>query len=199
MRFISAATKKIEKIVRGNPLLFKIYARPYKKTVKREINLAEISSDDTILNIGCGALPFTAYFMSTYTRAEIIAVDYDPEILSSARRCLQQNLPAERARNIQVVNMSGVEAVRNLDFSIVMAALQTENKVDILRELCRSGIEKWRYITREPRNGLEGEYDSLSSAISPHGRIDQYFPTFDCSVLYTAKSCSEWERNSDDF
>ncbi len=69
---------------------FWLYHNLYKHVVKKEVELARISQEDTVLNIGCGAIPFTALHIVQMTGAKVIALDKDPEAVSKARYCLKK-------------------------------------------------------------------------------------------------------------
>jgi len=187
MSIIKEFTGKFEKICRGNRALFKVYAIPYRKAVSREIELGDIGSDDVVLNIGCGALPFTAYFIASLSGADVIAVDSDEDVLNSARRCLADFAGGSGHCSVDVRALSGSRAIEKFDFDAVMAALQTENKLSLLQILARERKdEEWKFMVREPRHTVEGQYDTLSASIEPQDEAEQYFPTFDRTVLYTS-------------
>lgn len=188
MSLIKTMTQKWEKICRGNSLFFRLYALPYRKTVRREIELADIKSEDRILNIGCGALPFTAYYLALLSGAKVIAVDIDEQALTGAQKSLGK-AAENNDLELEIKNYSGKQAVENCDFDVVVAALQTENKAEILQHLSHNKPgQSWKFVVREPRPKFADQYDSLTDSISPADKIKQYFPTFDRSVLYTDKA-----------
>ena len=192
MSLIKEFTGRFEKICRGNKTMFKLYALPYRNTVSREVELGNISSDDVVLNIGCGALPFTAYFIASLSGADVIAVDCDEEVLSSARRCLGDFIGDSGEGSVEVRALPGGQAIENCNFDIVMAALQTENKLSLLQLLAGTKKdENWSFLVREPRDDVEGQYDKLATSIEPEDEIKQYFPTFDRTVLYSSHSYYE--------
>ncbi len=185
MSFIKTMTQKWEKICRGNSILFRLYALPYRKTVRREIKLADIKSEDRVLNIGCGALPFTAYYLARFSGADVIAVDRDKQALKAAQRSLKNSLNNETT-SVKVKHCKGKQAIDHYDVDVIIAALQTENKLQILQHLHQTrSTTRWKFVVREPRNKFAAQYDSLSENISPEGQAKQYFPTFDRSILYT--------------
>jgi hypothetical protein len=57
---IKTVVSTLEKVFCFSKQLMKLYSGQYKAVLNKEIGLADISESDTLLNVGCGALPFTA-------------------------------------------------------------------------------------------------------------------------------------------
>ncbi len=189
MQIIRPLIQKWEKLCQGNKFLFFLYAKPYRKAVAREAELANITSTDKVLNIGCGALPFTAYYLQKITRDKVIAIDNDRSAVEQAAILLSD---LELKNNIELKTMTGTEAVTNLDYNVVVAALQTANKEKILARISETKTnDNWKFVLREPRERVAGQYDSLSSDIPYADQAKQYFPTFSKSVMLTANSLSK--------
>ena len=186
MELIRPTVQKLEKICKGNSFLFKLYALPYKKTVYREVELGEISKSDRVLNIGCGALPFTSFHLYKLTGASIIAVDLDEKAVSEARNLLTKLKISEE--KILPVNLSALEAVDKFDFNKVVAALQTEGKEELLEAIKEKAVKKGiniDFIVREPRSGFVNQYDNISYEKLNNfvvKKARQNFPTFDRSI-----------------
>ena len=64
MRIIAPVVSKFESICSSMPWIVKRYMSFYDKVLDREIALAGISETDTVLNIGCGSIPFSAIYES---------------------------------------------------------------------------------------------------------------------------------------
>ncbi len=186
MNLIRPVVQNLEKICRGNSVLFNLYAWPYKKTVQREIRLGSITQEDKVLNIGCGALPFTSYHINRLTGASIIAVDLDNEAVIEAKNLLSKLKISEE--EIFLVNLAALEAIEKFDFTKVVAALQTEGKKEILKAIekkARRERNDIQFIVREPRSGFTNQYDNISLEKLSNQKINQAkqkFPTFDRSI-----------------
>jgi len=61
------------------------YLNLYTDLVQKEIKMAGITSSDSIIVIGCGALPSTTLIISMKTNAKIIAIDKDKKAINEAK------------------------------------------------------------------------------------------------------------------
>ena len=188
---IAPAVAGFEKIASRTGWLADLYSLPYKKVLSREIGLAGITDKDSVLNIGCGAIPFSAVYIARITGARVFAVDSDPAAAECAEKCIKTLGLEER---ISVHNFSGEKpgSCRNFsDASIALVALQARPKRDIIRRLfdeCGPGI---RVIVRKPLSRLASQYDLLPGEFKVIGSVSQNMKTFRASVLYTGESLSE--------
>jgi len=60
------------------------YLNMYTEIVEKETKMANISSEDSILVMGCGSLPTTSVLISMKTGASIVAIDNDPKAVKEA-------------------------------------------------------------------------------------------------------------------
>jgi hypothetical protein len=60
MKIIPISVAFLEKKVAGCRTLVSLYANYYHQVIDNEIKLASVTANDRVLNIGCGAIPFTA-------------------------------------------------------------------------------------------------------------------------------------------
>ncbi|MCC3144370.1 hypothetical protein LJ207_03430 [Halanaerobium sp. Z-7514] len=184
MRAIRKIIQQIEKKAQANDLLFKIYARPYKKTVAKEIKLGNINSEDVVLNIGCGALPFTAYYIHKLSGAKVIAVDYDKNAILQAQKLMSKLKITEE--QIEFLHLAADRALEKCNYSKVLAALQTEGKNDIYKKIKLIKDKKIKkLLIREPRKKFYDAYDKLEL---PRGAVfskaKQNFLTFDRTLCF---------------
>lgn len=180
MRIIQPLVGTLEKWCSINSYSAGLYSLPYRKTVQREIDLAGITSADRVLNIGCGAVPFTAVYLSLLSGAEVYALDLDREAVKRARAYLEKiELPGK----IQVVEGDGA-LFPSLDFTAVVVALQAEPKEDILNNLFSGSLPGSRFIFRQPSSFYEHHYDYLPDSYKPVAQVQQNMKTFDRSLLF---------------
>lgn len=173
-----------EKISSSSSILTKLYSRPYRRVIENEISLAKLSQDDLILNIGCGAVPFTALFLATLTGARVLAVDIDPRAAGLAEKCVKNSGLAHR---IQVFQGDGSKPL-DISFTASLVALQAAPKDMILGALKQSAPPGARFIFRLPSPSYQDQYDNLSSDLAPGAISAQPMRTFDRSVLYVNPS-----------
>jgi hypothetical protein len=80
----------IEKIVVKFQSFLSAYILYYEDIVDNEIQLAQITSHDTVLHIGCGSLPSTSLLIAQKTRARTTAIDKNPSSVQDAQKCVVQ-------------------------------------------------------------------------------------------------------------
>ncbi|WP_241080915.1 class I SAM-dependent methyltransferase [Natranaerofaba carboxydovora] len=163
--------------------LFKLYNMLYSKVVKKEIFLGSLSKNDVILNIGCGAIPFTAVHLSSIIGAKVIAVDKDEEAIEKASYTLEKHNLAD---NIEFVKADASEFAP-VSFTASIVALQVEPKEKILDNLLSHGENGARIIFRQPRDVFKTQYDYISKAYPPDAVVSQSMKTIDKSILYIKK------------
>lgn len=181
---IQGLTRMWEKICSRVPLLTHAYSNRYRKVVQREIDLGGITHRDRVLNIGCGAIPFTALLLARMTGAGVTAVDRDPEAVGRARKCVKR-MQLSEAISVEVADGRRISAE---PFSVTVVALQAEPKEEILENLLSTGREGLRAIFRSPSAAFDSNYDCLPVQCTPAGEIDQHKLTFDRSVLYVKRN-----------
>jgi protein-L-isoaspartate O-methyltransferase len=73
------------------PYLASIYIKFHEYSVKKEIELLDLSSNEKILHIGCGAIPYTCIILSDYIRSKIEGIDNDQIIVEKSKRYIEKN------------------------------------------------------------------------------------------------------------
>lgn len=181
MRLIQAVVRRVEILCSRSPALARMYCRPYRQVVANEIRLGGLTKDDTILNIGCGSVPFTAILMAQQTKASVCAIDLDPRAVANAKRCIAALGLSEQ---ITVECADGTWYVPQQDCSAVVVALQAEPKTMILRHWAALQQRSIRVLMRAPSRPFRHHYDAPPAQPKPAARIAQDMKTFDETVLY---------------
>lgn len=180
MNLIKPSVACLEKKICHFPLLVNLYSRPYRQVIINEIGLAQISAADKVLNIGCGAVPFTALQIAALTGATVWAMDRDADAVKRARFCIEQAGMDERVR---VIEGNGAYNVPS-GFNVAIVALQAEPKEDILDNLLAAALTGGRLVFRRANNYFKQCYDRLPLKMDPVAEVKQHMQTFDRSVLY---------------
>lgn len=180
MSIIQPVVSYMEKICSRRPMLVNLYASCYKEVVAREINLAGISCHDTVLNIGCGAIPFTAIHLARLTGAQVWAVDRDRMAVEKARYSLKK---LGLLKIIQVIEGDGSEQMP-AGFTAAIVALQAEPKKAIYDKLFSLGSPGTRFVFRQPSLPYQSFYDRLPEDYKPVALINQNMKTFNSSILF---------------
>jgi len=80
----------IEKIIVNLDRLLESYLDFYEEMVENEINLANISENDRILHVGCGAFPATSILLAKKIGAHITAIDKNHKSTKQARKLISR-------------------------------------------------------------------------------------------------------------
>lgn len=171
----------LEKAGSRSATFVRLYSRPYKRVVKKEILMSGLNSGDRILNVGCGAIPFTAVHLATMTGARICALERDPAAAESAARCVHR---LGLQGSIEVLTRDALEPF-GFAFSAAVVSLQAEPKRDIWQRLQQEAMPGAKFIFRLPSGAYAHHYDdSLNPGFAPSAWTAQPMRTFDRSVLY---------------
>lgn len=184
MNLIKPSVACLEKNICRIPLLVNLYSRPYLQVIKNEIDLAQIKETDIVLNIGCGAVPFTAMHIASLTGATVWAMDKDAGAVERAKMCLGHVGFGEQ---IKVIEGNGAEDVP-WGFDVAVIALQAEPKGKILEKLLSAATPGGRLVFRRANARFKNCYDHLPVDIKPIAEVSQHMQTFDRSVLYVKAS-----------
>lgn len=180
MKIIPGLVAFLEKKVARNRVLVSLYGGYYRQVIDNEINLAAISAHDRVLNVGCGAIPFTAILIARKTGAKVWAIDCDETAALIARQCVAAQ---QLEHLVTVMHLDGTEEIP-FDFDVAVVALQAKPKNDILENLLKYGGPQARLVFRRPRSELAHQYDLLPARPYFSDCINQGMATFDQSVLY---------------
>lgn len=182
-------TASLEKSCTSTRPAFDLSIRLYRSVVGREIGLAGIGAGDRVLNVGCGAMPYTAAILARDSGAYVYALDRDEGVPPRAR----QNLARANADGrVDVVLGDGATvdedtAIPLSELDVALVAAQAEPKSAILSHL-RSLVEgPDRIVVRQPRLGAVTNYDGLPDEFVPAAAVEHSMPTLERSLLFEMK------------
>lgn len=89
--FVDFAYVIFEKIAYRFDIISSNYLKMYEEIVEKEIKMANISSEDSILVIGCGSLPVTSTLIAMKTKARIVSIDTDHKAILNATKFIKHN------------------------------------------------------------------------------------------------------------
>ncbi|AFG37257.1 class I SAM-dependent methyltransferase [Spirochaeta africana] len=182
MSIIQPVVAAAEKLCAGLPIAVRWYSAPYESIVQREIDLASITEHDRVLQIGCGAIPFTAIHLAQKTGARVTALDIDPTAVAIARRVIAA-AGLEALVKIRCGDGCRVDAS---DCTVALVALQARPKQEILQNLLDTIPTGSRLVFRAPAPRFAAQYDAIPTGAAPSGSVFQPMKTFDRSILYAA-------------
>ncbi len=180
MGWIPVAVAAWEKMSSSSKILTWLYSRPYRQVIENEIRLAKLGKDDVVLNIGCGAVPFTALYIAKLAGSRVYALDIDPCAAKYAKSCVRK---AGLDDKITVVHADGARDFKH-PYNVAIVALQAAPKSRILQVMQKNAVPGARFIFRLPSNPYKAHYDCLSCRTVPRAVAPQPMRTFDRSVLF---------------
>lgn len=180
MGIIQPMVRFLEKQISFCPPLIRLYMAPYRTVIQREIDLADIGPDDTVLNIGCGAVPFTAIHVARMTQAQVRAVDRDEKAVHKARLLV---CAMGLEEYIQVEVGHGEEYLQ-YPFTVALVALQVVPKEEVWNSLFQQAPSGGRLIFRSPAPKYCTQYDDLPPQYIPSAMVHQPMKTFNRSLLF---------------
>lgn len=150
-------TNFFERILVRIPPFSHLYCSFYRKTVEEEGIFADIDSDDRLLFIGGGAIPYSALILAKKAK-HVTVVDCD----SFSATLAQGLIKRLGVRNITVACERG-ENLNLQEHSIIFIPLQAEPKQRILQNVkskCKLGT---KILMRIPKKSFSGVYTTLES------------------------------------
>lgn len=172
--------QSIEHVSSGFKPLWRAYHELYREIVAQEIRLAAIESEDHILQIGCGAVPFTALHLAQQAGARVTAIDYDARAVKRARAVVARMNLAER---ITVECTKGIAGLTP-SHTGVLVALQVRDKTGLYHAWHERSQPPQRIVFRQPQPAHAQEYGLLHLALPPDGTVHYAMRTFRTSLLY---------------
>lgn len=159
MFIIREISKLLEKAANIFPFIMYLHKVYYKKVVKKEIDLANITYSDRVLFIGGGSLPCTALEIAEQTGAKVWVIDSDPKAVKSA--CLV--IKKLKLENKVKVLLSKGEEIDVEGFSVIHIASQAFPREKIMENVWKKVNREVRILVRIPISGLSHFYSSVEA------------------------------------
>ncbi len=105
----------------------KSYIKIYDDLVKDEIRLANITSNDNVLVIGCGSIPSTAVILARETDTQITAIDIDSQATKKAVRYIKNHNLQD---NITVKTIFGTDyPIKDFDVIFILYGVKHQSNL----------------------------------------------------------------------
>lgn len=158
---IGKITRWVEHNMCSYSPILRLHEIYYHKIVERETKLANLTKKDTILCIGCGAMPCTVLGIANLTGAKIVTIDSDYKAVVEAR-----NIICEKGleNQISVIHETG-ESVDIGNFTVVHIALQVTPKQTVVEHVLKNAKEGTKVLVRIPKGFLQRFYSSITENI----------------------------------
>lgn len=144
------------------PINTKLYLKFHKTSVKKEIEMIDISSSDKVIHIGCGSIPYTCIILSEYDFAEIVGIDQNSTAVTNAKNSLKKfNL----SNRVKIEQGSGV----NYDisrFDIIILSYGINKPSSVLKHVIVSMGNTSKILLRKPSYENSIELNSIIDEMS---------------------------------
>ena len=120
------------------------YLDLYSDLVMKEIKMAKIKSNDSVLVIGCGTLPSSSLILYNETKAKIVALDKDKNAIKGAKKFLSN---IQMADKIILKHANGLNYPLN-DFNVIIILYGVKNLEKIIDFLDKKANKNSKIIIR---------------------------------------------------
>ena len=157
---IVGLTQKFEYLAAKSKLAYWIASHYYRNVIRREIDLANITSNDHILCIGGGICPFSAILFHQITGAEVTVIDNCEDCIQEAQQLIARLGLSE---HVHAVWQDGGNIEFSLsDFSVVHFALQVFPMECIVSKVKKQILPGTKLLVRRPKKCLNSMYSQLT-------------------------------------
>jgi hypothetical protein len=133
-----------EKVAHKFDIMSTNYLKMYRELVEKEVKMADISSDDLVLVIGCGSLPATSVLIAMGTGAHVVYIDNDRRAVEEAYKFVK-NLHLED--RIKVEHADGLFYPLN-KFDVIFLLYGVKRQEGIFKSLAGNMKNNARIIFR---------------------------------------------------
>ena len=138
------------------------YIKFHEFSVKKEIEMSDLSPSDRILHIGCGAIPYTSIIISRKTGAEIYGIDCDPRVVKIAT----DHLKRYNLSNLVKIEIGDGETYNFSDFDVIILSYGIDCQDSVLRHAIGSMKSGTRIILRRSSTEKNEYIDSIVKEFS---------------------------------
>ncbi len=154
---IATVIKRLERLFSRNKSLFLLYGMLfYGKVLQKELAEKNLPQGARVLHIGCGALPYTAYYLARQGYS-IDAVDSDQYAIAHAQHLIH-SLGLES--QIRLINQNGMHT-SSKDYDAIWISLHVTDKTKVLKKAVKQACPGTWIIYREPRAWLSLIYNNI--------------------------------------
>jgi len=144
------------------PFFSKLYIKFHESSVKKEIEMSNLSSSDRILHIGCGAIPYTSLVLSREINSKIVGIDCNPHVVDIANDYLKRyNLS-----NMIKIEMGDGKTYDVSGFDSIILSYGVDGQDLVLRHVIDSMKNGARLILRRSTTERNSYIDSIVKEFS---------------------------------
>ncbi|MBN1861727.1 MAG: methyltransferase domain-containing protein [Candidatus Thermoplasmatota archaeon] len=126
----------------------------HEPSVKKEIEMAQITPSDRILQIGCGAIPYSLIIISKMTQKELTGIDNQGRSIQLAQKFLQ------KYKHIHVEQYAG-ETYDVSDYDVILISYGVGNIDAVLYNVLKNLKNTAKILFRKPVTVKSTYIDSI--------------------------------------
>jgi D-arabinose 1-dehydrogenase-like Zn-dependent alcohol dehydrogenase len=176
-----------EKIAYHFEILYSYYLLLYDELIEKEIQMAKIKSDDSVLVIGSGSLPSTCILIARKTNAKIHGIDIDPKAVDKSTRFIKK-LGLEKSISFELAE--GINYDYN-NFDVIFSLYGINDHNEILNILSKNINKNIRIVYRSVDQINEKNFDT-NKALSDNFIIKD---SINSDIIYLVKSFLLTKKN----
>ena len=143
-------TQKIENHAAKSKFIYRIACLYYRDTIQKEIELANITSEDKILCIGGGNCPFSAIMFNQSTGANVTVIDKCASCAKNAEEVIK-NLGLSESINVQALDGMDVDVK---EYTVIHFAKQISPAKRVLNYIKSRAIVGTKLLVRTPNKRI---------------------------------------------
>ena len=139
------------------PFFAKLFIKIHSPSVKKEIEMSNLSSSDKILHIGCGAIPYTTIVISKETDAKIVGIDKESRIVNIATDFVRKY----NISDIVKIEIGNGKTHNVSDFDVIILSYGIDRQDLVLKHVFNSVKKGSRILLRRSISKKEDYIDSI--------------------------------------
>ena len=131
-----------------------LYMKIHEPSVKKEITMAEVKPTEKVLQIGCGAIPYTLRIITQETQAKVTGIDNQQRSIEKAKKYIGDN------KNIHLEQAQG-ETYDVSSFDVILISYGVGDIEAVLKNTLLHLKNNGRIILRKPITETTEYIDSV--------------------------------------
>lgn len=175
-------TKILESSMGKSSFLQNMMLSYYRPIVKKEVELSNASSSDSILCIGGGYFPCTAILFNLISGANVTVIDNDIEAVEKSTVLVERLGLSDK---VSVKHTDGIDISSN-EYDIIHIAMQVSPKEEVFNHIHSNAEQKAKILVRTPKQHLERGYQPFKEISTKHNRdvVQPKFSNIERTLLY---------------
>jgi tRNA G46 methylase TrmB len=149
-KFLCYVFSSLEFFTVKNTLVYRFYTKWIGKIFHDEYTMANVSSDEAVLHIGCGSLPSMSILSATHAHAQVIAIDNDLRTVHRAQRFINQ----QKFDSLITVKYGDGSNYPAETFDVIFIPINITPIDAVFRHLASTAKPSVRIVCRDLGNGV---------------------------------------------